>query len=98
MLTEKLQTLILSPKISLLPHFGLNNFPSKSFKKFLKIVTFTYIYGEGNLIFCSTGSRENYFGSVVRQNRQKLVLSGHQNLLDEFDHSLYSEIQQYQMD
>ena len=24
-------------------------------------------YGEGNLIFCCAGSRENYFGSVGRQ-------------------------------
>ena len=24
--------------------------------------------GEGNLIFCCTDSRENYFGSVGRQN------------------------------
>ena len=28
----------------------------------------TKLIGKGNLIFCCTGSRENYFGSVSQQN------------------------------
>ena len=28
--------------------------------------------GKGNLIFCCTGSRENYFGSVGQQNNNNL--------------------------
>ena len=32
--------------------------------------------GEGNLIFCCTGSRENYFGLVGRQNNNNLKFQG----------------------
>ena len=35
---------------------------------FLFIETITNIVGEGNLIFCCTGSRDSYFGLVDRQN------------------------------
>ena len=40
----------------------------KLFKKLVLIFTEFVLKGEGNLIFCCTGSRENYFGSVGRQN------------------------------
>ena len=32
---------------------------------------FIYALGEGNLIFCCTGSQENFLRSVGRQNNKK---------------------------
>ena len=37
----------------------------------------SHIFGESNLIFCCTGSRENYFGLVGRQNNNMRFLGQH---------------------